>query len=57
MSKIMKFTALVLVAGALGAQIGHAAMDPQSAIIQDFQKRVAAYLQLRKNIESDLGRM
>ena len=36
------------------AQIGHAAEDPDSAIVQDFEKRVSAYVQLRKSIESNL---
>jgi hypothetical protein len=36
------------------AQIGHAAVDPDSAVVQDFEKRVAGYLQLRKSLESKL---
>jgi hypothetical protein len=49
--------AAVLTGGALCAQIGHTAVNADSAIIQDFQKRVAAYLQLRKSIESNLTRL
>jgi hypothetical protein len=48
---------VVLIAGALCAQISHPAVNADSATIQDFQKRVAAYLQLRKNIESNLPRL
>jgi len=54
----MRFlVAVVLIAGALCAQTGHPAVNADSAIIQDFEKRVAAYLQLRKNIESNLPRL
>jgi hypothetical protein len=49
--------AVVLVAGALCAQIGHSPVNADSAIIQDFQKRVDAYLKLRKSVESNLPRL
>jgi hypothetical protein len=49
--------AILLTAGSLSAQIGHPAVNADSAIIQDFEKRVAGYLQLRKSIESDLPRL
>jgi hypothetical protein len=49
--------AAILVAGVLGAQTGHPAVNADSAIMQDFQKRVAAYLQLRKSIESSLPKL
>jgi hypothetical protein len=49
--------AAILMAGVLGAQIGHPAVDANSAIMQDFQKRVAAYLQMRKSIESSLPKL
>jgi hypothetical protein len=49
--------AVVLLSGALCAQIGHPAVNADSAIIQDFEKRVAGYLQLRKSIESNLTKL
>jgi hypothetical protein len=49
--------AAIFIAGALCAQIGHPPVNSDSAIIQDFQKRVAGYLQLRKSIESKLTRL
>jgi len=49
--------AAILTAGGLCAQIGHPAVNADSAIIQDFEKRVAGYLQLRKSIESDLPKL
>jgi hypothetical protein len=57
MNLIGKLAAIILLAGAVNAQIGRSAVDPQSAIVQDFEKRVAAYLKLRKSIESDMGRL
>jgi len=48
---------VVLVTQTLCAQIGHPAVNADSTIIQDFQKRVAAYLQLRRSIESGLPRL
>ena len=49
--------AVILIAGALCAQIGHPAVNADSVVIQDFEKRVAAYLQLRKSIESNLTQL
>src|ERR1700689_2776203 len=49
--------AVILMAGVLGAETGHPAVNADSAIIQDFQKRVAGYLQLRKTIESSLPKL
>jgi hypothetical protein len=49
--------AAILVAGALRAQIGQPPVNADSAIIQDFEKRVAGYLQLRKSIESNLTKL
>ena len=49
--------AAILIAGALCAQIGHPAVNADSLVIQDFQKRVAGYLQLRKSIESSLTKL
>jgi hypothetical protein len=43
----------ILTAGTLFAQIGHPTVNADSVIIQDFEKRVAGYLQLRKSIESN----
>lgn len=51
----MKVTmAAMLVGGALWAQITHPAVNADSAIVQDFEKRVEEYVQLRKSIESKL---
>jgi hypothetical protein len=47
----------VLIAGAVCAQIGHPAVNADSLIIQNFEKRVAGYLQLRKSIESNLDKL
>jgi hypothetical protein len=49
--------AMVLLTDVLCAQIGHAPVNADSAIIRDFEKRVAAYLQLRKSIESNLPKL
>jgi hypothetical protein len=48
---------LVLLAGTLCAQVGHPPVNADSAVIQDFQKRVGAYLQLRRSVESNLTRL
>ncbi len=54
----MRFVAaVILIAGAIYAQIGHPPVNADSLIIQDFQKRVAGYLQLRKSIESSLPKL
>ena len=56
----MKLAGAILVpllAGALCAQIGHPPVNADSAIVQDFEKRVAGYFQLRKSIESNLPRL
>jgi hypothetical protein len=53
----MKLALAILIAGALGAQIGHPPVNAASSIIQDFEKRVAAYLQLRKSIEANLPKL
>jgi hypothetical protein len=39
------------------AQIGHPAVNADAAIVQDLQKRVEAYVQLRKSIESNLPKL
>jgi hypothetical protein len=49
--------AAILIAGTVCAQIGHPAVNANSLVVQDFQKRVAAYLQLRKSIESSLTKL
>jgi hypothetical protein len=41
----------------LCAQIGHPPVNADSAIIQDFEKRVNGYLQLRKGVESKLAQL
>lgn len=48
---------LLCVQGLAVAQTGHSAVDADAAIVQDFQKRVGAYLQLRKSIESNLPKL
>ena len=47
----------LLIPFVLCAQMSRAAEDPDSVIVQDFEKRVAAYLQLRRSIESKLPRL
>jgi hypothetical protein len=49
--------AVILTAGALCAQIGNPPVNAGSAITQDFEKRVAGYLQLRRSIESSLPKL
>jgi hypothetical protein len=39
------------------AQTAHPAVNADATIVKDFQKRVATYLQLRKNIESNLPKL
>ena len=47
----------ILTAAALCAQTGHPPVNADSVVIQDFEKRVAAYLQMRKSIESNLKKL
>ena len=47
----------VLLTSALCAQAGQSPVNADAAVVQDFQQRVAAYLKLRKSIESDIGRL
>jgi|SRR5579863_1140563 len=49
--------AVLLLAGALEAQTLHSPVNADAAMVQDFQKRVAAYLQLRKSVESNLPKL
>src|SRR5580658_8756952 len=49
--------AILLLAADLDLQVAHPPVNADAAIVQDFQKRVAAYLQLRKTIESNLPRL
>ncbi len=46
--------AATILAGVSLAEAPHAAVNPDSAIIVDFQKRVADYVQLRKDIEGHM---
>lgn len=46
--------AVLVLAGALRAQLGPPAVNADSAIVQDFEKRVSAYSQMRKSLESRL---
>jgi hypothetical protein len=57
---MMKIVGIVLLFSAYGraeAQTGHPAVNADAAIVQDFEKRVAAYMQLRKSVESDLPKL
>jgi len=54
----VKGAVIVLVlAGALGAKVGPPRVNADSATVQDFEKRVGRYLQLRKSIESKLTQL
>jgi hypothetical protein len=57
MTKIVGIVLLLSAYGLAGAQTGHPAVNADAAIVQDFEKRVAAYLQLRKSIESNLPKL
>ncbi len=52
-----RFPAIGILAAALVAGLVPAAEDPDSAIIQDFQKRVSDYVQLHKTAESALPKL
>jgi hypothetical protein len=52
-----RFFAIAILAVAIRAGIAPAAEDPQSAIIQDFEKRVSTYVQLHKTVESSLPKL
>jgi hypothetical protein len=52
-----RFPAIAILAAALLGGLASAAEDPTSAILQDFQKRVSAYVQLHKTAESSLPRL
>jgi hypothetical protein len=47
----------MVLAAALSAQAGHPAVNADSVLVQDFEKRVDRYLQLRKSIESKLTQL
>lgn len=50
--------ALVLMGAAtLSAQIGHPLVNADAAIMQDFQKRVDGYLQLRRGVEAQMPKL
>jgi hypothetical protein len=58
----MKLTSLILLmftieAGVLRAQTANPPVNADSAIVQDFQKRVTEYLKFRKNVESNLPKL
>jgi hypothetical protein len=57
MTKIAGIVVLLSAYSLAAAQTGHPAVNADAAIVQDFQKRVAEYLQLRKSIESNLPRL
>ena len=52
-----RLPAMAILAVTIGAGIALAAEDPQSAIVQDFEKRVSAYVQLHKTAESSLPKL
>ncbi len=49
--------AFILLAGGLSAQVSRPAVNADSAIVQDFEKRVDGYLRLRRTIESKLNQL
>lgn len=53
----MKPAGVILIAGGLWAQIGHPTVNADSVVIRDFEKRVAAYLQMRRSVESKLTQL
>jgi hypothetical protein len=57
MTSGIRLAAVVLIANALCAQFSHPAINADSAIMQDFQKRVGAYLQVRKDVEAKLPKL
>jgi hypothetical protein len=54
---VSRFPAIAILAVAIPGGVAAAAEDPQSAIIQDFEKRVSAYVQLHKTAESSQPRL
>jgi len=52
----MRALAAIALVGAsiVPAQVTHPAVNPDSAIIADFEKRVADYMQMRKSVESHM---
>jgi hypothetical protein len=50
-------TGSVLLTGSLRAQIPHPPVNADAQIIQDFEKRVADYVQLRKTAEANLAKL
>ncbi|MDP9055599.1 MAG: hypothetical protein M3N93_15060 [Acidobacteriota bacterium] len=54
MSSRGSVAAAVLAVALVFAQVLHAAVNPDAAIMQDFEKRVDAYLQLRKVVEAQM---
>jgi hypothetical protein len=57
MTKIVGIVLLLSAYGLAGAQTGHPAVNADAVTVQDFEQRVAAYLQLRKSVESNLPRL
>jgi hypothetical protein len=51
------FPAIAILAVMAAGGVAQAAEDPDSAIIQDFEKRVSAYVQLHKMAESSLPKL
>ncbi len=57
MRKIVGVVFLLSAYGLANAQTGHPAVNADAALVQDFENRVAAYLQLRRSIESNLPKL
>ena len=53
----MKLVAVIILTSVFCAQAGRPAVNADSEIVRDFQKRVAAYLKFRKDIESNVGKL
>ena len=52
-----RFPAIAILAVTILPGLARAAEDPQSVIVQDFEKRVSAYVQLHKTAESSLPKL
>lgn len=53
----MRIAAALLIAGAVWAVADPPPVNPDAAVIDDFETRLKAYLNLRGNVESQIGRL
>jgi hypothetical protein len=53
----VKAAAAILIAGVLAAQADPPAVNRDTAIVNEFEKRVDSYLKLRRDIEAEMGRL